>query len=397
MPKKTIDDYDLRKKKVLVRVDFNVPQAKDGSGRITDDSRIKAALPTIQTLIKKEAAVILMSHLGRPKGADPALTLAPVAKRLEELLGQPVSFFPSDVVVDDQVKEGVAALKSGEVCLLENTRYVAGETKNDPAFAQELASLADVFVNDAFATSHRAHSSNVGVASLMPSALGLLVQKEVEIMGKALSDPKRPFVAILGGAKVSDKIGVIENLLNKVDTILIGGGMAYTLLKALGKEIGTSLLEEEKIDLAKGLLDRAKEKGVRVELPVDGVIADAVASGLPTETVSMDAIPKDKMSLDIGPKTAEHYVSCIASAQTVVWNGPMGVFEIPAFAQGTLALAKAMASCSGVTIIGGGDSAAAVEQAGLKDQMTHVSTGGGASLEFLEGKTLPGIAAISDR
>lgn len=397
MPKKTIDDYDLNGKKVLVRVDFNVPQEKNGSGRITDDSRIVAALPTIEALLKKNATVILMSHLGRPKGADPALTLKPVAELLAKLLKKPVAFFPSASVVDDEVKKHVAAMKSGEVCLLENTRYVAGETKNDPEFAAQLASLADLFVNDAFATCHRAHSSNVGVAALLPSALGFLVQKEVEIMGKALSDPKRPFVAILGGAKVSDKIGVIENLLNKVDTILIGGGMAYTFLKALGKEIGTSLLEADKIDLAKELLHRAEEKGVRVVLPVDGVVADAVKPGQTTEVVSIDAIPKDKMSLDIGPKTAERYVKIIESAQTVVWNGPMGVFEIPEFANGTIALAKAMANCAGVTIIGGGDSAAAVEQAGLKDKMTHVSTGGGASLEFLEGKKLPGIAAISDR
>lgn len=397
MPKKTIDDYDLNGKKVLVRVDFNVPQEKNGSGRITDDSRIVAALPTIEALLKKNATVILMSHLGRPKGADPALTLKPVAELLAKLLKKPVAFFPSASVVDDEVKKHVAAMKSGEICLLENTRYVAGETKNDPEFAAQLASLADLFVNDAFATCHRAHSSNVGVAALLPSALGFLVQKEVEIMGKALSDPKRPFVAILGGAKVSDKIGVIENLLNKVDTILIGGGMAYTFLKALGKEIGTSLLEADKIDLAKELLHRAEEKGVRVELPVDGVVADAVKPGQTTEVVSIDAIPKDKMSLDIGPKTAERYVKIIESAQTVVWNGPMGVFEIPEFANGTIALAKAMANCVGVTIIGGGDSAAAVEQAGLKDKMTHVSTGGGASLEFLEGKKLPGIAAISDR
>lgn len=397
MPKKTIDDYDLNGKKVLVRVDFNVPQEKNGSGRITDDSRIVAALPTIEALLKKNATVILMSHLGRPKGADPALTLKPVAELLAKLLKKPVAFFPSASVVDDEVKKHVAAMKSGEVCLLENTRYVAGETKNDPEFAAQLASLADLFVNDAFATCHRAHSSNVGVAALLPSALGFLVQKEVEIMGKALSDPKRPFVAILGGAKVSDKIGVIENLLNKVDTILIGGGMAYTFLKALGKEIGTSLLEADKIDLAKELLHRAEEKGVRVVLPVDGVVADAVKPGQTTEVVTIDAIPKDKMSLDIGPKTAERYVKIIESAQTVVWNGPMGVFEIPEFANGTIALAKAMANCAGVTIIGGGDSAAAVEQAGLKDKMTHVSTGGGASLEFLEGKKLPGIAAISDR
>ena len=282
------------------------------------------------------------------------------------------------------------------MALLENTRFVSGETKNDPAFSKDLASLADIFVNDAFATCHRAHSSNVGVAALLSSALGLLVQKEVDIMGEALQDPKHPFVAILGGAKVSDKIGVIENLLDKVDTILIGGGMAYTFLKAMGKEIGTSLLEADKLELAKDLLHRAKEKGVRVELPTDGVIADAVAENQKTAIVSIDAIPADKMSLDIGPETIKTFTSIVKEAKTVVWNGPMGVFEIKEFSNGTLALAKAMAECQGTTIIGGGDSAAAVEQAGYKEQMTHVSTGGGASLEFLEGKELPGIAAITD-
>ncbi|WP_019189815.1 phosphoglycerate kinase [Levyella massiliensis] len=397
MAKKTLKDYDFTDKKVLVRVDFNVPQTKDGTGHIVDDSRIVAALPTIRQLLKQNATVILMSHLGRPKGPEAKFTLRPVAERLEELLGQKVHFLASETVVDASVKQAAAALKGGEVALLENTRFVSGETKNDPAFSKDLASLADIFVNDAFATCHRAHSSNVGVAALLPSALGLLVQKEVDIMGEALQDPKHPFVAILGGAKVSDKIGVIENLLDKVDTILIGGGMAYTFLKAMGKEIGTSLLEADKLELAKDLLHRAKEKGVRVELPTDGVIADAVAENQKTAIVSIDAIPADKMSLDIGPETIKTFTSIVKEAKTVVWNGPMGVFEIKEFSNGTLALAKAMAECQGTTIIGGGDSAAAVEQAGYKEQMTHVSTGGGASLEFLEGKELPGIAAITDR
>lgn len=396
MAKKTLKDYDFTDKKVLVRVDFNVPQTKDGTGHIVDDSRIVAALPTIRQLLKQNAAVILMSHLGRPKGPEAKFTLRPVAERLEELLGQKVHFLASETVVDASVKQAAAALKGGEVALLQNTRFVSGETKNDPAFSKDLASLADIFVNDAFATCHRAHSSNVGVAALLPSALGLLVQKEVDIMGEALQDPKHPFVAILGGAKVSDKIGVIENLLDKVDTILIGGGMAYTFLKAMGKEIGTSLLEADKLELAKDLLHRAKEKGVRVELPTDGVIADAVAENQKTAIVSIDAIPADKMSLDIGPETIKTFTSIVKEAKTVVWNGPMGVFEIKEFSNGTLALAKAMAECQGTTIIGGGDSAAAVEQAGYKEKMTHVSTGGGASLEFLEGKELPGIAAITD-
>lgn len=396
--KKTVEDLDVRGKRVLVRVDFNVPQSKDGSGKITDDARIVAALPTIEYLRKNGARVILMSHLGRPKdGYDPVYSMKPIADRLSELLKDKVYFLASEKVVDDQVREGVSELKDGQVALLENTRFVKGETKNDPEFAKDLASLADLFVNDAFGTSHRAHSSNVGVASVLPSALGYLVEKEVRIMGGALEDPKRPFVAILGGAKVSDKIGVIRNLLNKVDAILIGGGMAYTFQKALGFEVGTSLLEEDKIDLAKGLMTDAEKKGVKLLLPVDGVIADAVAPGQNAEVVAIDRIPADKMSLDIGPKTAEIFTREILSAGTVVWNGPMGVFEIPEFAKGTLAIAKAMAESDAITIVGGGDSAAAVEQAGYKDQMSHVSTGGGASLELLEGKELPGIAAIDDK
>lgn len=397
MAKKTIRDFDVRGKRVLVRVDFNVPQEKDGSGKITDDARIVAALPTIQTLMNEGAKVILMSHLGRPKGADAVFTLRPVAERLAELLDHPVQFLPSDVVVDDTVKEGVSKLSEGDVALLENTRYVAGETKNDPAFAEALASLADIYINDAFGTSHRAHASNVGVASLLPSGLGLLVEKEVEIMGGALEKPKRPFIAILGGAKVSDKIGVIDHLLSKVDKILIGGGMAYTFLKAKGLEIGTSLLEEDKIALAKELMEKAKANGVELLLPVDGVIADDVKEGQDVSVVSIDQIPSDKMSLDIGPKTIELFTNEILDAATVIWNGPMGVFEIQEFANGTNKMAEALAKSSAVTIIGGGDSALAVEEAGFKDRMTHVSTGGGASLEFLEGKTLPGIQAIEER
>lgn len=398
MTKKTFKDMDFAGKRVLVRVDFNVPMAKDGSGTIVDDARIRAALPTLQYLIDHQAKLILMSHLGRPKGEEnPAFSLAPVAQRLGELLKKEVLFVPSDQVVDEQVKERLASLQEGQVALLENTRFRAEETKNGPAFSKELASLADLFVNDAFGTCHRAHASNVGVADLLPSCLGFLVEKEVEIMGQALEDPARPFLAILGGAKVSDKIGVIENLLDKVDTILIGGGMAYTFLKSQGKEIGLSLLEEDKIELAASLLEKAREKGVEILLPVDGVVAEKLAEGVKTEVVSIDQIPKDQMALDIGPKTAERYRKEILQAKTVVWNGPMGVFEIPAFAEGTFAVAKALADSDAVSIVGGGDSASAVEQAGYKEKITHVSTGGGASLEFLEGKSLPGIAAIGDR
>ncbi len=397
MNKKTMKDYEWGGKRVLVRVDFNVPQEKDGSGMITDDSRIRAALPTIQYLVDQKARVILMSHLGRPKGADPVLSLKPVAERLEELLHQSVRFLPSDQVVDDEVRKEVEQLRDGEVALLENTRFVSGETKNDPEFSKKLASLAEIYVNDAFGTSHRAHSSNVGVASILPSALGFLVEKEVDIMGGALEDPKRPFVAILGGAKVSDKIGVIDNLIKKVDTIIIGGGMAYTFLKAKGYEIGRSLLEEDKLDLARQLMAQAEENGLRFLLPVDVVIADEVAEHQQTEIVPIDSIPADRMALDIGPKSAELFSEAVQGAGTVVWNGPMGVFELPEFSNGTHAVAKALSESTAVTIVGGGDSAAAVEEAGYKERITHVSTGGGASLEFLEGKVLPGIAAIADR
>ena len=339
-----------------------------------------------------------MSHLGRPKGeAKPEFALKPVADWLENHYKDKFHFFPSPEVVDDKVKEEVANLKEGEVCLIENTRYVAGETKNDPEFAKKLASLADLYVNDAFGTSHRAHASNVGVASILPSAVGFLIEKEIDVMGKALEAPEHPFVSILGGAKVSDKIGVIENLITKVDTILIGGGMAYTFLKAQGKEIGKSLLEEDKMDLSLELIKKAEANNVELLLPVDVVIADEIKAGAETEIVDIDSIPEDKEALDIGPKTAELFASKIKEAKTVVWNGPMGVFEIKEFADGTNKVAAALAESDAITIVGGGDSALAIELAGLKDKITLVSTGGGASLEFLEGKDLPGISSLEDK
>ncbi len=396
--KKGLKDLDVKGKKVLVRVDFNVPMSKEDDKVISDDSRIVAALPTIKYLIDQGSKVILMSHMGRPKGqANPKYSLEVVAKRLAELLDQEVKFIASDLVVDDKVKEEVNKLEDGQVALLQNTRYRSEEEKNDQEFAKELASLADLYVNDAFGTSHRAHASNVGVSAFLPSALGFLVEKEVTIMGKALEDPERPFLAILGGAKVSDKINVIENLISKVDTILIGGGMAYTFLKGLGKEIGKSLLEEDKIDLAMSLLEKAKANKVEILLPVDVVIADEIDKDAKTEIVDIDHIPADKEALDIGPKSSEIFASKIREAKTVVWNGPMGVFEVEPFSKGTFAVAKALTESEGVTIVGGGDSALAIEQAGYKDMITHVSTGGGASLEFLEGKVLPGIDAIEER
>lgn len=395
--KKTLKDFDFNGKKALVRVDFNVPMSKEKEGEIADDVRIRAALPTIEYLMDNGAVVVLMSHLGRPKGeANPKFTLEPVAKRLSELLKKDVAFIASDVVVDDEVVAKVNELKPGDVCLLQNTRYRNEEEKNDAEFSKQLAKLGDIYVNDAFGTSHRAHASNVGVSSILPSAVGMLVEKELSVMGKALENPERPFIAILGGAKVSDKIGVIENLLTKVDTVIIGGGMAYTFLKALGKEIGRSLLEEDKIDLANEIMEKAKASGVKLLLPLDSVIADEIDKDAVTEIVDIDRIPKDKEALDIGPKTAELFAEEILKAKTVVWNGPMGVFEVKPFSNGTLAIAKALAEADGVTIVGGGDSALAVEVAGYKDKITHVSTGGGASLEFLEGKELPGVAAIEN-
>lgn len=398
MNKKTVKDLNVEGKKVLVRVDFNVPLSKDGNHTISDDTRIKAALPTIDYLLENNAKVILMSHLGRPKGeANPEFSLKPVAEWLENHYGEKFHFLPSDVVVDEKVKEEVEKLENGNLALLENTRYVKGETKNDPEFAKELSSLADLFVNDAFGTSHRAHASNVGVASNLESAVGFLIEKEIEIMGKALENPEKPFVSILGGAKVSDKIGVIENLISKVDYILIGGGMAYTFLKAQGKEIGKSLLEEDKMDLSLELIKKAEANNVKILLPKDVVIADDIKEDAETEIVDIDNIPTDKEALDIGPKTAKEYADIIKKAKTVVWNGPMGVFEVKVFANGTNEVAKALADSSATTIVGGGDSALAIEEAGYKDKITHVSTGGGASLEFLEGKTLPGIDCIDEK
>lgn len=398
MNKKTVKDLDVRGKKVLVRVDFNVPLSKEEKGKIADDARIKAAIPTINYLSENGAKVILMSHLGRPKGeANPEFSLKPVADYLANEYKDKFTFIPSDLVVDEKVKEEVNKLQDGQIALLENTRYRKEETKNGEDFAKELASLADLYVNDAFGTSHRAHASNVGVASILPSAVGFLIEKEIEVMGKALEAPDHPFVSILGGAKVSDKIGVIENLITKVDTILIGGGMAYTFLKAMGKEIGKSLLEEDKMDLSLELIEKAKANGVEILLPVDVVIAEKIEAGVSTEIVDIDNISVDKEALDIGPKTARLFADKIKEAKTVVWNGPMGVFEIKEFSNGTNEVAKALAESDAVTIVGGGDSALAIEMAGLKDKITHVSTGGGASLEFLEGKDLPGITAIEDK
>lgn len=392
--KKTLKDMDVRGKKVLVRVDYNVPMNSDRE--ITDDIRIKSSLPTIEYLLQNGAAVILMSHLGRPKGEPkPEFSMLPVANRLSELLKREVIFADDEMVVSDKTKLMASGLKPGDLMLLQNTRYRKEEEKNNEEFAKELASLGDLYVNDAFGTSHRAHASNVGVSRHLPSALGYLVEKEVAIMGKALEEPERPFVAILGGAKVSDKIGVIENLLSKVDAIVIGGGMAFTFLKAKGLEIGTSLLEEDKLDLAKELMGKAKEKGVAMVLPIDVVVADEFKNDSNFKTVTAEEIPADMMGLDIGPETVDLFASVIAEAKTVVWNGPMGVFEMDNFNKGTYAVANAMVNSGAITIVGGGDSASAVEKAGLADKITHVSTGGGASLELLEGKVLPGIDAIS--
>ncbi len=393
--KKTVRDVDLKGKKVLCRCDFNVPM-KDGE--ITDDTRIRAALPTLCYMLEQGAAVILMSHLGRPKGKpDPKYTLAPVAARLSELLGQDVAFAASDLVVDEDVRAKAAALQPGCAMLLENVRYRAEEEKNDPSFSKELASLGDLFVNDAFGTAHRAHASTAGVADYLPAVSGFLIEKELQFLGDAVEDPKRPFTAILGGSKVSDKIGVIENLLNKADAILIGGGMAYTFLRAKGLAIGTSLCEEDKLDLAKGLMARAKEKGVDLLIPEDSKVGSAFAADCETAYADSAAMPDGWMGLDIGPKTIATYADRIAQSGTVVWNGPMGVFEFPAFEAGTKAVAEAMADSGAVTVVGGGDSAAAVAQFGLSDRMTHISTGGGASLEFLEGKVLPGVACLQDK
>ncbi|KXG76652.1 Phosphoglycerate kinase [Fervidicola ferrireducens] len=394
MNKKTVEDFDVNGKRVLVRVDFNVPM--DEEGNITDDTRIRATLPTIQYLIKNGAKVILASHLGRPKGKkNPKYSLAPVARRLSELLGKDVVM--AGDCIGEEVEKAAASMKPGDVMLLENVRFYAEEEANDRGFAEKLARLADIYINDAFGTAHRAHASTAGVAEFLPAGAGFLMKKEIEIMGKALEAPERPFVAILGGAKVSDKIGVIKNLLNKVDYLLIGGGMAFTFLKGLGYNIGRSLLEEDKVELAKDLLKEAEEKGVKVLLPDDVVVAPEVKEGVEYRTVPVSQIPDDMIGVDIGEVTCDKFTKVIKEAKTVVWNGPMGVFEIKDFAKGTLAVAKAMAESGAVTIVGGGDSAAAVEQLGFADAMTHISTGGGASLEFLEGKELPGVAVLNDK
>ena len=395
MAKKTVQDVDVTGKRVLVRVDFNVPITEDG--KVGDDKRITAALPTIQYLLDHKAKVILCSHLGRPKGKfDPQFSLAPVGARLSELLPN-VRVWMADDVIGESAKTAVADMKEGEIVLLENVRFHAEEEANDPAFAKELASLADIYVSDAFGTVHRAHASTAGVAAYLPAVAGFLIGKELGIMGKALEDPERPFVAILGGAKVADKIGVITNLLEKCDSLIIGGGMAYTFFKAMGYEIGTSLLDAENVGLAKDLMAKAKARGVQLLLPVDNVIASAYSADAEHKIVDSDKMPAGWMGLDIGPKSVELFTKVIVAAKTVIWNGPMGVFEFPAFAEGTKGVAAACAECKGTTIIGGGDSASAVKKLGYASKMTHISTGGGASLEFLEGKVLPGVAVLNDK
>ena len=398
MNKKVITDLEVRSKRVIVRVDFNVPMSKTEEGKITDNARIVAALPTIKYLIENNARIILLSHLGRPKGeAKKEFSLAPVAKELSKLLNKDVKFLQSNLVVDDNVKDEVLKLKDGEVALLENTRFRNEETKNIDDFSKELAELGELYINDAFGTSHRAHCSNVGLCKFLPSAVGFLVEKEISIMGKALSNPERPFVAILGGAKVSDKITVIENLIEKVDSIIIGGGMAFTFLKSLGYSVGKSLLEEDKIDFAKELIEKAKSKNVKILLPIDVVVSKEFSNDSEFKIVNIDSIGDDYMGLDIGEKTVKLFSDEINNAKTVVWNGPMGVFEMSNFAKGTFEIAKAIAESEAISIIGGGDSASAAEKSGYKDKITHISTGGGASLEFLEGKILPGINSIDNK
>ena len=397
---KSVDDINVKGKRVLVRCDFNVPLKE---GKITDENRLVAALPTIKKLIADGGKVILCSHLGKPKGEPkPELSLAPVAVRLSELLGQEVKFAADPEVVGANAKAAVEAMKDGEVVLLENTRYRAEETKNGEAFSKDLASLCDVYVDDAFGTAHRAHCSNVGVTQYVDTAVvGYLMQKEIDFLGNAVDNPVRPFVAILGGAKVADKLNVISNLLEKCDTLIIGGGMAFTFLKAQGKEIGKSLVDDTKLDYCREMVEKAAKLGKKLLLPVDAAVAasfpDPIDAPIEVQNVSVDAIPADTMGLDIGPETAKLYADTVKSAKTVVWNGPMGVFENPTLAQGTIAVAKALADTEATTIIGGGDSAAAVNQLGFGDKMTHISTGGGASLEFLEGKELPGVAAANDK
>lgn len=393
--KKSIRDIDVKGKTVIVRCDFNVPL--NDKSEITDDIRITGSIPTISYLLEHDAKIVLLSHLGRPNGEpDLKYSLKPVAERLSEVLSREVIFHSVPQVVNEEVKEKVKSLKEGEIILLENVRFRKEETKNGEGFSKELADLADIFVNDAFGTAHRANSSTVGIADYIPAVSGLLIKKEVEFLGDAIRNPERPFLAIMGGAKVSDKILVIESLLEKVDCLIIGGGMSYTFFKAQGYEIGTSILDEKSISLAENLLQKAKDKGVKILLPVDIIGAKEFKNEAETEFFDVDKMPCDYMGLDIGPKSIKLFSDEIEKAKTVIWNGPVGVFEMPNFAEGTIRIAEALAKCQGVTIIGGGDSAAAVAQFGFAQDMTHISTGGGASLEFLEGKELPGIAALQD-
>lgn len=391
--KKTMKDIDVKGKRVFVRVDFNVPMA---DGAITDETRIRAAIPTIEYLVEQGAKVILASHLGRPKGeVKEDMRLTAVGIRLAELTGKPVTKL--DESIGQEVEEAVANMQNGDMILLENVRFHAGEEKNDPALAEQFAKLSDVYVNDAFGAAHRAHASTEGIAKHVPAVSGFLMQKELDVLGKALSNPEHPFTAIIGGAKVKDKIGVIESLLEKVDHLIIGGGLSFTFIKAQGYDIGNSLLEEDKVDLAKSFIEKAKEKGVQLHMPIDAVVANEFSKDAETKIVDVDAIPADWMGLDIGPKTAANYAEVIKNSKLIIWNGPMGVFEMDKFANGTKTVAEAMATTTGYTVIGGGDSAAAVEKFEVADKMDHISTGGGASLELMEGKELPGIVALNDK
>ncbi|MGE8000221.1 phosphoglycerate kinase [Lysinibacillus sp. NPDC093190] len=391
--KKTMKDIDVKGKRVFVRVDFNVPMA---DGAITDETRIRAAIPTIEYLVEQGAKVILASHLGRPKGeVKEDMRLTAVGVRLAELMGKPVTKL--DESIGQEVEKAVANMQNGDIILLENVRFHAGEEKNDPALAEQFAKLADVYVNDAFGAAHRAHASTEGIAKYVPAVSGFLMQKELDVLGKALSNPEHPFTAIIGGAKVKDKIGVIESLLEKVDHLIIGGGLSFTFIKAQGYDIGKSLLEEDKIDLAKSFIEKAKAKGVQLHMPIDAVVANEFSKDAETNIVDVDAIPADWMGLDIGPKTAANYAEVIKNSKLIIWNGPMGVFEMDKFANGTKTVADAMATTTGYTVIGGGDSAAAVEKFEVADKMDHISTGGGASLELMEGKELPGIVALNDK
>ncbi|WP_088053569.1 phosphoglycerate kinase [Virgibacillus dakarensis] len=393
MNKKTLKDLEVKGKKVFCRVDFNVPM---NEGKVTDDTRIRAAMPTINYLTEQGAIVILASHLGRPKGqVVEELRLDPVAKRLSDLTGKEV--IKTDAVYGEEVDKAISELQEGDVLLIENVRFEPGEEKNDPALVDAFAAMADLYVNDAFGAAHRVHASTTGVAEKLPAAAGFLMEKEIRVLGKALENPERPFTAIIGGAKVKDKINVIDNLLDKVDNLIIGGGLAYTFIKAQGHEIGKSLLEEDKLDLAKQFMKKAEEKGVRFVLPVDAVVADDFSENANTKIVAIDEIPADWEALDIGPETRDLYSEIVTGSKLIIWNGPMGVFEINAFAGGTMAVAKALANAEGYTVIGGGDSAAAVEKFGFADEMDHVSTGGGASLEFMEGKELPGVQALDEK